>query len=347
MTETQTEMMESLDALLRLGNLHTPMAVRVAATLRLVDHIRAGKDTPEALAAETGADAGALLRVIRHLIAIEVLAEPEPGRLEPTELGDLLASGHPAQQRDWFDLTNAVSRADLSFLYLLDAVRTGHPTYERVHGRPFYDDLSADPELAASFDALMACDQDVVYDPPAQSVDWTGVRHVMDVGGGTGGFLKAILRAAPEARGTLLELAVPAATAREEFKAAGLDGRAEAIEGDFFEKLPVTADVIGLSFVLLNWSDENARKILRRCTEALNPGGRILVLERDDVPEEAANPQFTLLDLRMLVFLGGRLRTRDQWSDFAASAGLTVESVTRLPATSVPFELSLLVLKPS
>ncbi|MGH3939489.1 MAG: methyltransferase, partial [Pseudonocardiaceae bacterium] len=291
-------------------------------------------------------DPNALLRVIRQLIAVGVLEELEPGRLAVTELGALLADDHPARQRAWFDLTNAVSRADLSFIYLLDAVRTGSPTYKRLYGRSFYDDLSAQPALATSFDSLMACDQDVAYDGPTAAVDWSGVRQVLDVGGGTGGFLSAILRTAPHTRGVLLELPVPAATAREEFRAGDLADRVEVIEGDFFEPLPVTADVIVLSFVLLNWSDDDARKILRRCTEALEPGGRILVLERDDLPEDASNPQFTLLDMRMLVFLGGRLRTRDEWSTFAASAGLSVESVMRLPSPSVPFDYSLLVLTP-
>ncbi|MEV4754156.1 methyltransferase [Micromonospora sp. NPDC049559] len=339
--------MRDLDTLLKLGALHTPMVVRVAATLRLVDHIQAGSTTEQTLAKATGTNPNALLRIIRHLVAIGILTRSATGELAPTSLGRLLADDHPAQQRAWFDLTNAVSRADLSFFRLLDAVRTGRPTYEAVHGRPFYEDLSADPALAASFDALMACDQDVVYDAPAEAYDWSGVQRVMDVGGGVGGFLMAIAKAAPHVRGTLVELAGPAETARKHFENNGLADRLTAVTGDFFAPLPGPADVITLSFVLLNWSDDDARRILRRCTEALAPGGRILVFERDDVAEDASNDQFTLLDLRMLVFLGGRLRTRDEWGTFAASAGLGVESVLRVPSPSMPFDLSLLVLAPN
>lgn len=338
--------MRELETLLRLGSLHTPMAVRVAATLRLVDHIIAGKTDPRELAEATGTNTNALLRLIRHLVAVGVLAEPEPGRLTPTATGMLLAEEHPAQQRAWFDLENAVSRADLAFFQLLEAVRTGNPTYEMVYGRPFYDDLTANPQLAQSFDDLMACDQDLVYDAPAAAYDWTHAEHVVDVGGGIGGFLSAIAKVAPHIHGTLLELPIPAERARAQFKAAGLDHRLDAVAGDFFQPLPVRADVIALSFVLLNWSDDNARRILRHCTEALTPGGRIVVLERDDLVEDVSNEQFTLLDLRMLVFLGGRLRTRDDWSTFAASAGLTVESAEKVASPSVPFDLSLLVLAP-
>jgi SAM-dependent methyltransferase len=345
--EPAQQEMRELDVLLRLGSLHTPMAVRVAATLRLVDHINAGVNSPAELAKVTGTNANALLRIIRHLVAVGIFEETGPGQLEPTTTGRLLADDHPAQQRAWFDLNNAVSRADLVFLRLLDAVRTGRPAYESVYGQPFYDDLTANPELAESFDALMACDQDLAYDAPAAAYDWNSAKHVLDVGGGSGGFLIAIAKLAPHIRGTLLELPLITKRGAEQFKAAGLDDRMDAVAADFFEPLPVKADVILLSFVLLNWSDDDARRILRRCTDALEPGGRILVLERDDLAEDASNEKFTILDLRMLVFLGGRLRTRDEWSTFAASAGLTVESAEKVASPSVPFDLSLLVLAPN
>ncbi|ASR39071.1 methyltransferase [Prauserella marina] len=339
--------MRELDVLLRLGSLHTPMAVRVAATLRLVDHINAGHDSPAKLAKVTGTNANALLRIVRHLVAVGLLRETGPDQLEPTTTGRLLADDHPAQQRAWFDLTNAVARADLAFVRLLDAVRTGRPTYESIYGQPFYDDLAANPELAKSFDTLMACDQDLAYDAPAAAYDWSNAKHVLDVGGGIGGFLAAIAKIAPHVRGTLLELPLVSERGAEHFRTAGLDDRMNTVAADFFEPLPVKADVIVLSFVLLNWSDDEARRILRRCADALEPGGRIVVLERDDLAEDASNEKFTILDMRMLVFLGGRLRTRDEWSTFACSAGLTVESAEKVASPSVPFDLSLLVLAPN
>jgi arminomycin 4-O-methyltransferase/SAM-dependent hydroxylase len=322
------------------------MVVRVAATLRLVDHIEAGVTSPAALAAKTGTDPHTLLRLMRHLVAIHLLAQPAPDRFVATAIGKLLASDHPAAQRAWHDLTQAVARADLAFTRLLDAVRSGRPTYESVYGKPFYDDLAATPELRESFDSLLACDQDVAYDAPTAAYDWTAVKHVLDVGGGLGGFVTAIARAAPDVRATLLERPGTADAARRCIAAEGMSDRIEVVEGDFFAPLPRTADVVILSFVLLNWSDEDARRILARCRGVLAPGGRILVYERDDPPEASTNEDFTELDLRMLVFLGGRLRTRDEWTALARTARLVVESVSRLPSPTVPYELSLLVLAP-
>ncbi|MFB4279816.1 MULTISPECIES: methyltransferase [unclassified Nonomuraea] len=339
--------LEALRTLIRLGSLHTPMAVRVAATLRLVDHIRAGATSAGELAERTGTDPDALARLVRHLVAIGVLQESAPGRLAPTEVGLLLADDHPAAQRAWHDLNQIVARADVGFVRLLDAVQTGRPTYADFYGKTFYDDLADRPDLRESFDTLMACDQDVAYDAPAAAYDWSGVRHVCDVGGGTGGFVTAIARLAPHVTATVVELPGTAAAAREHLAAEGLTERVEVVEADFFKPLPCAADVMILSFVLLNWPDEEAVRILERCAESLEPGGRILVYERDDLEESSSNELFTELDLRMLVFLGGRLRTRDAWWDLAARAGLDVEAVHRLPSPTIPFDLSLLVLAPA
>ncbi|MGH3982311.1 MAG: methyltransferase [Pseudonocardiaceae bacterium] len=337
---------DALRTLIRLGSLHTPMVVRVAATLRLVDHIEAGVTSPEALAAKTGTDPCTLLRLMRHLVAIGILARTAPGHFASTAVGKMLASDHPAAQRAWHDLTQAVARADLAFTRLLDAVRTGKPTYESVYGKPFYDDLAATPELHESFDSLLACDQAVAYDGPTAAYDWTAVKHVLDVGGGQGGFVTAIARAVPHVTATVLERPKTADAARRYIAAEGFSDRIEVIEGDFFAPLPRTADVVILSFVLLNWADEDARRIVARCADALTPGGRILVYERDDPPEASTNEEFTELDLRMLVFMGGRLRLRNEWAGLAETAGLVVESVSRLPSPTVPYDLSLLVLAP-
>nr|7PHD_A Chain A, Carminomycin 4-O-methyltransferase DnrK,Methyltransferase domain-containing protein [synthetic construct]7PHD_B Chain B, Carminomycin 4-O-methyltransferase DnrK,Methyltransferase domain-containing protein [synthetic construct] len=344
------QQIDALRTLIRLGSLHTPMVVRTAATLRLVDHILAGARTVKALAARTDTRPEALLRLIRHLVAIGLLEEDAPGEFVPTEVGELLADDHPAAQRAWHDLTQAVARADISFTRLPDAIRTGRPTYESIYGKPFYEDLAGRPDLRASFDSLLACDQDVAFDAPAAAYDWTNVRHVLDVGGGKGGFAAAIARRAPHVSATVLEMAGTVDTARSYLKDEGLSDRVDVVEGDFFEPLPRKADAIILSFVLLNWPDHDAVRILTRCAEALEPGGRILIHERAEAPSggtRTSDLYFSVLDLRMLVFLGGALRTREKWDGLAASAGLVVEEVRQLPSPTIPYDLSLLVLAPA
>ncbi|MEE1813629.1 methyltransferase [Streptomyces sp. SP18ES09] len=338
---------QDLDALLKqLGNLVTPMAVRVAATLRLVDHLRAGATTVGELAARTGTHAPTLARLVRHLVVTGVLegdGEGEDGTLRPSRLGLLLADDHPAQQRAWLDLRGAVARADLAFAGLLDVIRTGRPAYQDRFGRPFWVDLSAEPELADSFDALMSCDENLAYGAPVAALDWTGTRHVLDVGGGDGALLAAAARTAPKLRGTLVELPGPAARARRRFAGAGLDDRLAVVDGSFFDPLPGGADTVLLSFVLLNWSDEDVLAVLRRCVEALEPGGRVVVLDRADRAGDGSDRFFsTLLDLRMLVFMGGRVRTRDEVVRLAADAGLALTAEGGSGSSTLPFDFSIL-----
>ncbi|MEU5920003.1 methyltransferase [Streptomyces sp. NPDC047141] len=338
---------QDLDTLLKqLGNLVTPMAVRVAATLRLVDHLRDGATTVGELAARTGTHAPTLARLVRHLVVTGVLAgegDGDGGTLRPTRLGLLLADDHPAQQRAWLDLRGAIARADLAFAGLLDAIRTGRPAYQDRFGRPFWEDLSAEPELADSFDALMSCDEDLAYEAPVAALDWTDTRHVLDVGGGDGALLAAAARTAPKLRGTLVELPGPAARARRRFAGAGLDDRLAVVDGSFFDPLPGGADTVLLSFVLLNWSDEDVLAVLRRCVEALEPGGRVVVLDRADRAGDGSDRFFsTLLDLRMLVFMGGRVRTRDEVVRLAADAGLALTAEGGSGSSTLPFDFSIL-----
>lgn len=339
-----------VDALVRMSNLVTPMALRVAATLRLVDHLRAGATSSEALAEATGAAPDALSRLMRHLAAAGVLEETGPGRYAPTRIGDLLADDDPSRQRSWLDLDQAVGRADLTFLDLREAVRTGRPQYEARYGKPFWTDLSEDGELGASFDTLMTAREDEAFAAPVAAYDWSRAGHVLDVGGAPGGLLSAVLRAAPGARGTLLDLPGAAERARGRIAAAGMDGRIDVVGGDFFDELPVSADVVVLSFVLLNWSDADALRILGRCRDALRPGGRIVLLERAEAPAggtRTSDLYFSVLDMRMLVFLGGRVRTDREWAGLAGAAGLDIVSRTGpLVSPNVPLDSCLWEMAP-
>lgn len=313
------------DDVSRLTDLITPMAMRVVATLRIADRIAAGTTALADLAAETGTDRDALGRVLRYLAARDVFAEPEPGRFALTPAAEPLRDGHPDSVRGWLDLTGAVGRADLGFGALLDVVRTGQPGHALVHGRDFWDDLAADPALTASFDALMAGNRQWTA-PTLAALDWSATAHVVDVGGGDGTLIIALLRAHPHLRGTVLDLPATAATAERAVADAGLADRCDVVVGSFFDPLPPGADVYLLSSIVHDWSDADATTILRRCAAAAGPGARVLLSEL--VATGAEDRQdFTHMDLRMLVYLGGRERTRDDFAVLTVAAGLEITAV--------------------
>lgn len=317
---------EDVERLYGLADLITPMAIRVAATLQLADRIAAGTTTLTELAADTDADPDALGRLLRYLAARNVFAEPEPGQFALTGSAEPLRDDHPDQMRAWLDLTGAIGRADLAFGALLDVVRTGKPGYPMVHGRGFWADLSGDSGLTASFDAQMARNS-ALWAPWLAAQEWSGTLHVVDVAGGTGTLLISLLQAHPQLRGTLVELPATAAAAERALAEAGLSGRCDVVVGSFFDPLPAGADVYLLSSIVHDWNDADATAILRRCAQAAGPGRRVLLGELVATGDEDRRT-FTQVDLRMLVYLGGRERTLEDFTALADAAGLTITSVT-------------------
>jgi 2,7-dihydroxy-5-methyl-1-naphthoate 7-O-methyltransferase len=306
------------------ADLITPMAVRVAATLRVADAITAGVTSGPQLAAHLGVAADPLVRVLDHLVAAGFLRRDEEGAYTLTEAGQWLRDDHPQGIRAWIDLEGAVGHADMCVVELLHTVRTGEPAFPRHFGRGFWEDLAAHPGRAASFDALMGRQAGAEAPSVAAAYDWSALGEVVDVGGGDGSLLIALLRAHPALRGTVLDLASPAATAAAALAAAGLSDRGRAQAGSFFEPLPAGAGGYILSRVLPDWDDDHVRGILRNCADAARPGGKVLVVEDTGQGESVS----TEMDLRMLAYFLGRERNLGRLTELAREAGLALGTVT-------------------
>lgn len=307
-----------------MADLLTPMAVRVAATLRLADHIAAGRRTAPDLAHATDVDADALDRMLRHLATVGVLRRDENGTYELTARGDTLRDDHPDGLRADLDITEPTGRADLAFVQLLHTIRSGEAAFPAQFGRSFWEDLAADPARAASFNAQMSAD--ITADAPiiAAGYDWGSLGHVVDVGGGKGTLLATLLTAYPSLRGTVLDLPEATAAARDTLAAAGLAGRGTVVAGSFFEPLPPGAGGYLLSSVIHDWDDDSACAILRRCAEAAGRSGAVYVIE--NIGGDGGVPH-TGMDLRLLAYFGGRARGIDEITALAADAKLRVVGV--------------------
>lgn len=305
-----------------LSDLCTPWCVHVIATLRIADHLAAGISQIDDLAAASGADSESLHRVLRHLVGKGVFEEQSPGRFALNEPARALLDS-PAR---WLNLDGFGGRMAYAWGSLLSAVRTGAPAYHTVFGRPFWEDLQAHPEIAASFDALMGPAGHGTPDPEVLVTGgWESVRTVADVGGGTGALLAEILRARPAVRGTLVDLPPTVARSTELFQAAGVAERVITVGQSFFDPLPAGADIYLLKSVLTDWPDREAMAILRRCAEAARPAGRIVVLSGVS-PDESDPPSPALL---MMVLVGGRERSLAEFRELARAAGLEVQAAER------------------
>jgi hypothetical protein len=291
----------------------------VAATLRIADHIAAGADRLPELAAAANADPESLGRLLRFLIARDVFAEASPGRYAVNDWAEFLRDTHPSGTRGWLDLEGFGGRMDLAFVDLLAAVRTGHPPRRG-------DEAGMSEAERASFDDMMEVQNRAQAPAIAGACDWRGVRHVVDVGGGSGALICEILRANRGLRGTILDLPGTAERAGPLLDEAGVAERADVVAGDFFQVMPRGGDVYILKFILHGFADEKAVEILRRAREAGARNCRVLVIERTDGPDEGREP-FTAMDLRMLILNEGRERTREQYAELARRAGLVVVDV--------------------
>lgn len=312
-----------------LSDLCTPWCIHVVVTLRIADHMQAGRNDSASLAAACGADPDYLERVIRHLVTKGIFEEPEAGRFI------LNAAAQPLLEDGFklgFDLDGFGGRMAFAWGSLLSAVRNGKPGYHEVFGRPFWDDLNVNPELAANFDALMG---PAGHGTPSPDVllnadDWASVRTVVDVGGGTGAQLAEILKARPNLRGILVDLPKTIARSEETFTDAGVQDRVTGFGQSFFDALPTGGDLYLLKNVLSDWPDLEARIILQRCADAAreSPNGRVVVLGGVN-PGPVADPE-----LLMLVLVGGKDRTLEDFRSLARLAGLEIDAAGVLPSSN-------------
>jgi O-methyltransferase domain len=313
-------------ALAPLMDLVTPMALRVAATLRLADEMPDqdnGAIPASELARRAGANADALTRLLRHLVQHGVFSEPQPGEFAVNQTAALLRADHPAAMRTWLDLDGFGGRMDLAFTGLAHTLRTGEPAWAQVFGQPFWQYLDANPEISTAFDQTMAGGASY-WAAIADGFDWSATTHVVDVGGGTGALLGAVLIRNPGLRGTLLDLPETVARGAKYLTGLGLTDRFGVAGQSFFDPLPAGADAYLLSKIIHDWDDHDAATILRRCAQAADQHGRVLIIEGHGDTADAA---FAEMNLRMLVLTGGRERTLDEYQDLAGTAGLRVVAV--------------------
>ncbi len=298
-------------------------AIYVAAETGVADLLAAGPKTAEEMAQATGLHGGSLYRVLRALASVGLFREDEEGRFSLTPLGGLLASDLPGSKRSLARMAGAEFYR--SWGGLLSAVETGTAAFDRVFGKPFFRYMGSNPDRWRIYDDAMTGIHDSETIPVLDAYDFSPFRTIVDVGGGSGLALAAILRCHPNARGLLFDLPQVAERARQATAGRGVSDRIRFVGGDFFESVPRGGDAYLLRHVLHDWEDGEAAAILRNCRDAMKPDGRVLVVE--SVIPAGNDPCFgKWLDLMMLV-VGGLERTRAQYEKLFSAAGLVLTRI--------------------
>jgi hypothetical protein len=297
-------------------------AVSAAATLGLSDLLAEGPRTTAELASATGCDEPTLLRLLRALTSIGVYAPAGEGRFAGTELGDQLRSDQPGSIAGWAAFVGRGYHQQ-AWSALVDSVRTGENAFLRVHGEPVWEYRARLPQEQEIFDRAMASFAGAVGEAVAASYDFGG-GTVVDVGGGSGTLLAAVLDRHPSVRGVVFDQPAVAAAAGELLAARGLAGRTEVVGGDFFAGVPEGADAYLLKSIVHDWPDDDAVRLLRSCRSAMRDDAVLLLVER--LLGEGPDPVGTAFsDLNMLIGPGGRERDRAEYAALLDAAGLRLE----------------------
>jgi hypothetical protein len=299
----------------------TALATFTVVELGVADRLAAGPRPIAGLARDVGADEDALFRLLRALSTAGLFVECAPRVFEVTPLGSCLAREGSEVHALALMFGDEHRR---SWAMLTESVRTGKSAFETAHGVDLFAYLNDSAEADDRFRRAMADHAALNHGAVLDAFDFSGSRHVVDVGGGDGAFLASLLSENKGPRGTLLDRPRAAEAARRRFDEAGLAARATAVAGDFFEGVPAGGDVYVLSAVLHDFRDEDGVRILGNISRAMTPDATLLVAEI--VLPTGNEPSFgKLLDLNMMVTCpGGRERTRDEHASLLSHAGLRV-----------------------
>lgn len=301
----------------------TTQAISVATQLRLAELLFDGPLPLQALAQSASCHTASLLRLLRALTSLGVMSQHEDGRFALTELGVLLRPDVPGSLAAWAELCGTSSWKAWS--ELAECVRSGESIRKRIGEADIFDRLQVDRDAALLFNRAMVSLTASVASAVVQAVDFSGAESVVDVGGGIGELVAAVLSANPAMRGVLFDLSHATETANARLAAAGVAQRCEVATGSFFDGVPNGADVYLLKSVLHDWDDEHCAVILGNCRQAMGPHARLLVIERMMPEYLACSPHdqgIARSDLNMLIETGGCERTQEQFRAMLQATGL-------------------------
>jgi len=299
-----------------LAGIGPAMLVGVVAELGLADRLAEGPRTIEALAAPRGLAPRALERALRALAGQGLFREDAGGLWHNTPSSERLREGAPEGRRGAARFGGLAAMAR-SWAGLLDTLATQKPAFEAGNGGPFFTWLEGDAAAESAFAEYMGERTAALVPRVLARLELGGARSLLELGGGDGALLAALLEAHPELRGGLVER--PAAAARARARLGGFGPRAEVFSGDFFAPLPTGYDAILVKEILHDWDDADAQALLERCRDALAPGARLHLIEwRLDGPAAATA---AWMDVLMMVHFGGRERSGAELEALLERAG--------------------------
>ena len=305
----------------------TTQAIRVAAQFGIADLLTAGSRTSDYLAAATGTDPAALYRLLRALAAAGVFREEEGKRFALTPVGDCLRRDAPESIYGWAMFVGGTDQWQL-WSSLDHSIRTGENARRHVFGTDGWTYRQQHPDLGTEFDLAMSSIANLVIATLLPIFDFGRFSTIVDVGGGNGSLLAAILARYPAMCGVLFDQPHVVAGAGAVLARAGVADRCDIVAGDFFREIPKCGDAWILKSIVHDWEDEESIAILGNCRKAIAVGKALLVVERVlGPPNEEPDSKFS--DLNMLLGPGGRERSNEEYARLFEATGFEFVGVAR------------------
>lgn len=309
--------------------------VRTAALYSMPEHLAHGPTTAAEIAADECLSADATFRFMRACASLGLMIyDPLSKKFAATPLLDTLRKDNPASMRS-LALVQASASHWLPWGQLSEAIRTGEPQAVATLGKSAWEYLADSPPDAAAFIDAMRTSSLLFNRDVANLIDTKSVSVVVDVGGASGTFVRALMASNSALRGVVFDLPTVAYAGIQEARELGLQNRFSVVAGDFFKDELPPADLYLLKVVLHDWHDDACLAILKNCRRAINPGGRVLLAEML-VGKTGESGFAPLLDMTMMVVLGGKERDLEEYKALLDAAGFRFTCVT---PTSTPFVL--------
>jgi hypothetical protein len=320
-------MNESVQIRRLVNGYQVSQAIHVAVVLGVPELLADGPLPLADLAERAGCQPRPLYRLLRALCSVGVYRELPEGTFEATALGDTLRAEAPRTIAGWalFVGTQPHWR---SWSGLLHSVQTGESAFEAVHGQDVWAYRASHPGEGKVFDFAMTSVSSLLVESVLDAYDFGRFNTVVDVGGGRGGFLAAVLARHPALRGVVFDQPHVVASAPATLAGAGVEERCEVVAGDFFASVPSAGDAYVLKAVVHDWDDERATAILRTCRRDMPDTATLLLVERLlGAPNEGPDAAFS--DLNMLVGPGGEERTEEEYAALLRGAGFALARTVR------------------
>jgi C-methyltransferase len=315
-------------------NAWSAQAITAAVDLGIADTLTDGPLSADELASRVNADSDALDRLLRALVGRGIFRRRRDGRYELNSLAKSLRADAQLSVAGMARMVGSHQHRE-HWSYLSEAIRTGKPVIPIVHGVEGFEYLSSDPEVAKAFNRAMAETTEMTVGPLLAAYPFDRYATVVDVGGGVGRLLAAIVSAAPNTQGLLYDLPHAVAEAPALLSRHGIADRVRVEQGSFFDGVPTGGDLYVLKMIIHDWPDEQAVEILRNVRAAAAIGTPILLIEMV-IPEHHRDYAGHWTNLEMLLMQAGRERTATQYRDLLQRAGLRL---TRVVPSASPFSL--------